>query len=118
VDFSKSAALQRKSHELIPGGCHTYAKGDDQYPELAPGFIARGEGCHVWDVDGNEYIEYGMGNRTVTLGHAYPAVVEAARREMLNGANYGRPAPIEVACAEAFLEMVPGVDMVKFCKDG
>jgi len=118
VDFSKSMALQRKSHELIPGGCHTYAKGDDQYPELAPGFIVRGDGCHVWDVDGNEYIEYGMGNRTVTLGHAYPAVVEAARREMLNGANYGRPSPIEVDCAEAFLGMVPGADMVKFCKDG
>ena len=50
-----------------------------------PGFIARGEGCHVWDLDGNEYIEYGMGLRSVTLGHAYPPVVEAACRQMQPG---------------------------------
>ncbi|HUM70052.1 MAG TPA: hypothetical protein PLK31_14550, partial [Chloroflexota bacterium] len=53
TNFSHSKALQQKSHALIPGGAHTYAKGDDQYPENAPGFIARGKGCHVWDVDGN-----------------------------------------------------------------
>ena len=63
--FDKSHRLQQRSHRLIPGGAHTYAKGDDQYPVLAPGFIERGFGCHVWDVDGNEYIEYGMGNRAV-----------------------------------------------------
>lgn len=70
--FRKSVRLQGRARQLIPGGCHTYAKGDDQYPILAPGFIERGLGCHVWDVDGNEYIEYGMGNRSVGLGHAYP----------------------------------------------
>src|ERR1700761_6879944 len=81
-DFSKSRALQPVAHRLIPGGSHTYAKGDDQYPELAPGFIARGKGCHVWDLDGNEYIEYGMGLRAVTLGHAFDPVVEAAYKQM------------------------------------
>ena len=80
ANFTKSKQLQQKSHALIPGGAHTYAKGDDQYPEQAPGFIARGMGCHVWDVDGNEFIEYGMGLRAVTLGHAYEPVVEAAYR--------------------------------------
>ena len=71
MDFECSRALQKKSHTLIPGGSHTYAKGDDQYPEPMPLFIERGQGCHVWDADGNEYIEYGMGLRAVTLGHAY-----------------------------------------------
>lgn len=118
MNFTKSKELQKKSHDLIPGGCHTYAKGDDQYPLLAPGFIVRGKGCHVWDVDGNEYIEYGMGNRCVTLGHAYPAVVEAAQREMLNGSNFTRPAPIEVECAEELLSLVDGADMAKFTKNG
>ena len=80
-----SKTLQEKAHLLIPGGCHTYAKGDDQYPENAPAFIVKGKGCHVWDVDGNEFIEYGMGIRAVTLGHAYPPVVEAAYRQMLLG---------------------------------
>jgi glutamate-1-semialdehyde 2,1-aminomutase len=111
-------SLQARAHHLIPGGCHTYAKGDDQYPVLAPAFIARGAGCRVWDPDGRSYIEYGMGNRAVGLGHAYPAVVEAVQRELLRGSNFTRPAPIEVACAEAFLDLVDGAEMVKFCSDG
>jgi glutamate-1-semialdehyde 2,1-aminomutase len=116
--FERSRALSERARRLIPGGCHTYAKGDDQFPEQAPGFIARGAGCHVWDVDGHQFIEYGMGLRAVTLGHAYPSVLQAVRRQLDDGANFGRPAPIEVACAERFLSLVPTMDMVKFCKDG
>src|SRR5690606_7841345 len=62
--------------------------------------------------------EYGMGNRAVGLGHAYPAVVEAAQRELARGTNFTRPSPIEVACAEQFLALIDGAEMVKFCKDG
>jgi glutamate-1-semialdehyde 2,1-aminomutase len=110
--------MQTQAHSLIPGGAHTYAKGDDQYPELAPGFLTRGEGCHVWDVDGNEFIEYGMGSRAVTLGHGYRPVVEAAYRQMLLGSNFNRPATIELDCAEEFLGLIEGADMVKFAKNG
>ena len=117
-DFSKSRELQPKAHRLIPGGAHTYAKGDDQYPEEAPAFIARGKGCHVWDLDDNEFIEYGMGLRAVTLGHAYEPVVEAAYRQMLLGANFTRPAQIEVDLAEAMADLIEGADMVKFAKNG
>ncbi|MFB3817859.1 MAG: glutamate-1-semialdehyde 2,1-aminomutase [Candidatus Methylomirabilales bacterium] len=116
--LERSRMLQARAHAVIPGGCHTYAKGDDQYPELAPGFLARGSGCRVWDVDGNEYIEYGMGLRAVTLGHAYPPVVEAAYRQMLLGNNFVRPASLEVECAEALRDMIPGAEMVKFAKNG
>lgn len=116
--FERSTRLQYRAHTIIPGGCHTYAKGDDQYPALAPGFIARGNGCHVWDADGNEFIEYGMGNRAATLGHVHPTVVEAARRALDVGCNFTRPAPIEVECAENFLELIGTAEMVKFCKDG
>jgi glutamate-1-semialdehyde 2,1-aminomutase len=116
--FARSHALQPKAHQLIPGGAHTYSKGDDQYPEDAPAFIARGKGCHVWDVDGNEFIEYGMGLRAVTLGHAYEPVVEAACRQMRLGANFTRPAKIEVDLAEAMMDIVDGADMVKFAKNG
>lgn len=116
--FPQSAALQKRAHRLIPGGSHTYAKGDDQYPILAPGFIARGKGCHVWDVDGNEYIEYGMGNRAVGLGHAYPAVVKAAMEDLSRGCNFTRPSPLEVECAEQFLALIPAAEMVKFSKNG
>ena len=118
MKFENSLKIQKRFREIVPGGCHTYAKGDDQYPQFMPAYIARGQGCHVWDLDGNEYIEYGMGLRTVTLGHAFEPVVEAAYRQMLLGSNYVRPARIEVECAEEFLSIVDGADMVKFCKDG
>jgi len=118
MKFDKSRVTQKRFRETIPGGCHTYAKGDDQYPEFMPVYIAKGEGCHVWDIDGNDYIEYGMGLRTVTLGHAFAPVVAAAHRQMLLGNNYVRPARIELECAEEFLSIIRGADMVKFCKDG
>jgi len=103
MNFEKSNALKQKSHALIPGGAHTYAKGDDQYPEMAPGFLERGKGCHVLDLDGNEFIEYGIGLRSVTLGHAYEPVVEAASRQMRMGINFNRPSSIEVEYAEMCL---------------
>lgn len=118
MNFVKSHELQRKSHALIPGGAHTYAKGDDQFPEQAPGFIVKGQGCHVWDVDGNEFIEYGMGLRSVTLGHGFPSVVEAAYRAMQDGINFTRPAPIEVECAEKVSALIDSAEMVKFAKNG
>ncbi len=116
--FRRSKELSRKAHQLIPGGCHTYSKGDDQYPEQAPGMIERGSGCHVWDVDGNEYIEYGMGLRAVTLGHAYPEVVEAVHKQLGAGSNFTRPSHLEVEFAESLLGFLPRAEMVKFCKDG
>lgn len=118
MNFTKSNALRERFHRLIPGGAHTYAKGDDQYPENMAPIIVRGHGCRVWDVDGNEFIEYGSGLRAVTLGHAYPPVIEAARRQLELGANFVRPAMIELECAESFLSFLPKADMVKFCKDG
>ena len=116
--FAHSRQLQRRAHARIPGGAHTYAKGDDQYPVNAPSFIVRGEGCHVWDVDGNEFIEYGMGLRSVMLGHAYGPVIEAAREQLSLGANFARPSPLEVKCADKLAELVPSAGMVKFAKDG
>jgi glutamate-1-semialdehyde 2,1-aminomutase len=116
--FEASERLRARAHQLIPGGCHTYAKGDDQYPVRSPSHIVRGSGCRVWDADGNEYIEYGMGNRAVTLGHSYPSVVEAARRQLDHGVNFSRAASIEVDTAEKLLSLVPNAEMVKFSKDG
>ena len=118
MNFNKSKALQKKAHGLIPGGAHVYAKGDDQYPIEAPGFIEHGRGCHVWDVDGNEFIEYGMGLRAVSLGHGYRSVAEAAYRQMLLGTNFTRPSPIETECAELLASFIPSAEMVKFAKNG
>jgi glutamate-1-semialdehyde 2,1-aminomutase len=115
---ARSEALRRRAHETIPGGAHTYAKGDDQYPEGAPAFIVRGQGCRVWDLDGREFLEYGMGLRSVTLGHAYPAVVEAAAAAIKQGTNFTRPSPLELEAAERLLGLIEGADMAKFAKNG
>lgn len=116
--FKRSLGMRDRFHAVIPGGSHTYAKGDDQFPEFAAPYLVRGKGSHVWDVDGNEFIEYGMGLRAVTLGHAYQSVIDAAYREMANGSNFVRPSPIELECAEELLGLVQGAEMVKFAKNG
>ncbi|MFJ8942673.1 glutamate-1-semialdehyde 2,1-aminomutase [Streptomyces sp. NPDC102395] len=114
----RSRLANERLHALIPGGAHTYAKGDDQYPEgLAP-VISHGRGAHVWDVDGNRYVEYGSGLRSVSLGHAHPRVTEAVRRELDRGGNFVRPSVLEVEAAERFLATVPTAEMVKFAKNG
>ena len=118
MNFPRSMDLRNKFHSLVPGGSHTYSKGDDQFPEDAPSFIVRGKGCHVWDVDGNEFIEYGMGLRAVTLGHAYPPVVEAASKQMMLGSNFTRPSLIEFEIAETVVNLLDGAEMVKFAKNG
>jgi len=118
MDFVRSRELSARLKSVVPGGSHTYAKGDDQYPEFGPRVIARGSGSHVWDVDGNQFIEYGMGNRAVTLGHVYPSVVEAVQKSLALGTNFTRPAAIELECAETFLGIIDGAEMVKFTKDG
>jgi glutamate-1-semialdehyde 2,1-aminomutase len=116
--LERSLELNERLHRVIPGGAHTYAKGDDQFPEgLAP-VVAGGRGCRVWDVDDNEYIEYGMGLRAVTLGHGFPAVVEAVGSRIADGTNFVRPSAFELEVAESFLSLVSTAEMVKFTKDG
>ena len=115
--WAASRAHQAAMHRLVPGGAHTYARGDDQMPEAMPVVIARGQGCRVEDVDGNRYVEYGMGLRAVTLGLAEPRVTAAAAAWLARGVGFSRPASIEREAAEAFLALVPA-ERVKFCKDG
>jgi glutamate-1-semialdehyde 2,1-aminomutase len=118
VELGRSRLASDRLRELVPGGAHTYAKGDDQFPEgLAP-VIARGKGCHVWDVDGNEYIEYGMGLRSVTLGHGFPRVIEAVRSRLDAGTNFVRPSALELEASESFVDLIEAAEMVKFTKDG
>jgi len=114
----ESRRLNERLHAVIPGGAHTYAKGDDQYPEGMAPVIERGAGAHVWDVDGNEYVEYGSGLRAVALGHAHPLVNGAAAEALARGTNFTRPSRLELEAAEALLELLPAADMVKFAKNG
>jgi glutamate-1-semialdehyde 2,1-aminomutase len=117
-DFARSNELQRRLHALVPGGAHTYARGSDQYPEGMAPILVRGRGARVEDVDGNWFVEYGMGLRSVTLGHGYEPVVAAVTAAAADGVNFSRPTVWELRAAERFLEQVPGADMVKFAKNG
>lgn len=113
-----STRMNTELARLVPGGAHTYAKGPDQYPQDCAPIMVRGVGSHVWDVDGNEYVEYGSGLRSVILGHAHPRVVEAVQKAAADGTNFVRPAELELRAAEDFLAAVPTMDMVKFAKNG
>lgn len=118
MEFVASTAAQRRLHELVPGGAHTYARGSDQYPEGMAPVIVRGNGARVVDVDGNCFVEYGMGLRAVTLGHGYRPVVDAVAHAASEGVSFSRPSVWELRAAETFLDRVPGADMVKFAKNG
>jgi glutamate-1-semialdehyde 2,1-aminomutase len=116
--FARSNEAQARLHEIVPGGAHTYARGSDQYPEGMAPVIVRGQGARVEDLDGNIYVEYGMGLRSVTLGHGYAPVVEAVAKAVADGISFSRPSIWELRAAETFLAHVPGAEMVKFAKNG
>ena len=118
TNFIKSNEYRASIHELIPGGSHTYSKGDDQFPTLSPAAIDYGKGAYVWDIDGNKFLDCSMGLTSVSLGHAYEPVIERVKEELDKGVNFQRPAAIEKVMAEKFLELVPHHDMIKFGKNG
>lgn len=118
MQFDKSNKLRERAKRLIPGGAHTYSKGDDQFPQLSPGFITHGKGAKAWDPDGNEFIDWGMGLRSVCLGHAYEPVLDAVRAQLEKGVNFTRPSLLEADLAELLVDIVPSAEMVKFAKNG
>lgn len=118
LNYEKSKAFSARVNDLIPGGAHTYSKGDDQFPVNAPGAIVRGKGAHVWDLDGNEFIDCSMGLTSVCIGHGYEPVATAVCEAAHQGTNFQRPAAIELEAAELFLGTVQSGDMVKFAKNG
>jgi len=108
---------KKRIHDVIPGGGHTYSRGDDQFPANAPAVLERGEGCYVWGIDGKKYLDYGLGLRSVSIGYADKRVAGAAYEQILKGNNLTRAASIEIDAAEKLAEIV-NQDMVKFAKNG
>ena len=105
-------------HSVIPGGAHTYSRGDDQYPSNAPQILERGKGAYVWDADENKFLDYGMGLRSVTLGYDNDEVSDAAIAEIKKGINLTRASVTELKAAELMIDLFPWADMVKFGKSG
>ena len=88
MDYKKSFEINEKLHKLIPGGSHTYSKGEDQFPYNSPRVMSHAKGAYTWDVDGNKFIDWAMGNRVFILGHAFDDVDDAVIKAMKNGTNY------------------------------
>lgn len=117
--IERSEALYARSLGLMPAHCQTLAKGPGQYVNgVAPKYLERGRGSHVWDVDGNEYIDLNMGIGPISLGYAYPRVDRAIRDQLEKGISFSLISPLEVEVAELMREVVPGADMVRFSKTG
>ncbi len=105
-------------NNVIPGGAHTYSRGDDQFPANAPQILKRGQGAYIYTPGEEEFLDYGMGLRAVTLGYANQRIANAAVRQIMFGNNLTRPSLIELEAAELFVDLIPGADMVKFAKNG
>ncbi|NTW98932.1 MAG: glutamate-1-semialdehyde 2,1-aminomutase [Geobacteraceae bacterium] len=118
VKFDRCHEIQRKLHQLVPAGSHTYSKGEDQFPYLSPQIMSHADGAYCWDIDGNKFIDWAMGNRVIILGHNYPAVNEAVIRQMAKGLNFTRPGILEYELAEYLVDLFPAAEMVKFGKNG
>ena len=111
-------SFKNRIHQLIPGGCHTYSKGDDQFPENAPAAIQYGKGAWVWDINNIKYLDCSMGLGSVTIGHSHKEILKDVIKQLGLGVNFQRPAEIELEAAEEFLSIVPMHDMIKFAKNG
>jgi len=117
--IDRSNELWARAQGLIPSGTQTLAKGPGQWTNgVAPKYLARGKGSHVWDVDGNEYVDLVMGVGPLSLGYAHPAVDAAIKAQLDDGITFTLMHPLEVEVAELVRGVVPGADAVRYSKTG
>jgi glutamate-1-semialdehyde 2,1-aminomutase len=117
--YQKSEQLLARALKTIPLGTQTFSKSKTQYPHgVSPYYIDKAKGSHVWDIDGNEYIDFINSLAAVTLGYNDPDVTDAVRRQLDEGTIFSLPHPLEVAVSEKIVEMVPCAEMVRFGKNG
>jgi glutamate-1-semialdehyde aminotransferase len=117
--LARSRELLARARGLIPGASQTMSKGPTQWAQgVAPTYVERAAGCRVWDVDGNEYIDLPMGLGPMILGHGHPAVNAAITEQLGRGITYTLPHPLEIDVAQRIVDIVPGVERVRFAKTG
>ena len=113
----RSQQLFERAQRFIPGGVNSPVRSF-RAVEGTPPFIARGNGARVWDVDGNEYIDYLGSWGPLALGHAHPVIVDAVQRAAADGTSFGAPVEQEVQLAEMICQALPSVDMVRLVNSG
>jgi glutamate-1-semialdehyde 2,1-aminomutase len=117
MNTTHSEKLFAEAKTLIPGGVNSPVRAFRGVGGV-PRFVERGEGAHIWDADGNRYLDYVLSWGPLILGHAHPAVVEALRKAVGRGTSYGAPTELENELARLVIETVPSVEMVRFVNSG
>ncbi|MFE0752807.1 aminotransferase class III-fold pyridoxal phosphate-dependent enzyme [Inquilinus sp. NPDC058860] len=117
--YAASEAMLDRARQTIPLGAQTFSKSITQYPlGVSPYFAARGQGSRLWDVDGNEYIDFINGLASVTLGYNDPDVTAAVKAQVGDGTIFSLSSPLEAEVAERLVAIVPSAEMVRFGKNG
>ncbi len=117
--FRESERMLARALKVIPLGTQTFSKSHTQYPHgVSPFYAARGDGCRLWDVDGNCFVDFASALCAVTLGYNDPDVTAAVQAQLADGVLFTLPHRIEVDAAEEITNMVPCAEMVRFGKNG
>ncbi len=118
-DITESEKLALRAGSVIPGISQTFSKNPNQYVrQITPAFIERGLDGHVWDADGNEYIDYPLSLGPIILGHGDPDVTSAVKDQLDDGTIFSLPHRLEVEVSELLCEIIPCAEMVRFGKNG
>ena len=117
MDFRESRRLFTRAKRVIPGGVNSPVRAYSAVDGTPP-FIARGKGCRIWDVDGNEFIDYVGSWGPLILGHAQPRVLKAVRQALARGTSFGAPTELEIELAEAIRGALPGIQKVRMVSSG
>lgn len=118
-DITHSEELYNRALGLMPPVTQTLAKGPTQWIKgVAPKYIKRGAGARVWDVDGNEYLDYNMGIGPISLGYCYPVTDDAIKAQLADGITFSLMHELEVITAELIREVIPNAESVRFSKSG
>jgi glutamate-1-semialdehyde 2,1-aminomutase len=116
--FTQSEALFERAKKVVPGGIYGHQTPLLLTPGSYPSFFARGKGAHVWDVDGNEYIDYMCSYGPIVVGHLNQRVEEAVRRQAADGNCFNAPTARWVELAERLVSITPFADWAAFAKNG
>jgi len=116
-DLSKSQALFAASNQVIPVGVNSPVRSFRSVGGTPP-FIEKGEGCHLYDVDGNTYIDYCLSWGPLVLGHAHPEVVAALQETLAKGTSFGAPTELELRMAQKVIDCLPSVEVVRMVNSG
>jgi len=117
LSFERSAELFAAAQKVIPGGVNSPVRAFRGVGGT-PLFIQRAQGPHLWDADGNRYIDYVLSWGPMVLGHAAAPVVEAIRTQALLGTSYGAPTELETRLADLIVKLVPSIEMLRFVNSG